>query len=278
MHVSKIYLFWRRAAVLMQAAPSIRHVAKVDDDCFLHLPNVEMDLARLACVPDLAYGKVAWISLRQAPLAVCGFSWAAHHLPYQRRGCGRLGFGEPFPFVVGILELLSASLVRYVGTSTEVARSYALASGPNAISTGTTEDPLVGSWVAGAARSGRSLSFVKVGMRINDLNCGHPKDAAISQEAPLHRVVAVHHLKTAGGQHYVWGLLHGRLVHTAANCSRWAGAGAYRQCWTSADPQCKPAKVAKESGARPMKGNGMGKAAGGRANKSKRRGRAQGTP
>ena len=163
MHVSKIYLFWRRAALLMQAAPSIRHVAKVDDDCFLHLPNVEADLARLACVPDLAYGKVAWISLRQAPLAVCGFSWAAHHLPYQRRGCGRLGFGEPFPFVVGILELLSSSLVRHVGTSAEVARSYALASGPDAISTGTTEDPLVGSWVAGATRSRRSLSFVKVG-------------------------------------------------------------------------------------------------------------------
>jgi hypothetical protein len=48
---------------------------------------------------------------------------------YRKERCAAKGAYPPFPFMNGALELLSAPLVRYVGTSPEVSSKQQAASG-----------------------------------------------------------------------------------------------------------------------------------------------------
>ena len=50
MHISKLHGWWARAAAFVRAVGTLRYVAKVDDDAYLHLPNLHHDLRRLDCV------------------------------------------------------------------------------------------------------------------------------------------------------------------------------------------------------------------------------------
>ena len=52
--IGKVFDFWRAAALRLQ--PRLRHVVKVDEDSFVHLPNLEADLRHLACIEHLYYG------------------------------------------------------------------------------------------------------------------------------------------------------------------------------------------------------------------------------
>ena len=78
---------------------------------------------------------------------------------------------------------------------------------------------------------------------MGDLRCGgdHVFDLPKGQ-APPDTPVAVHHIKVAGGMRYVDGLLRLNVRHTERNCTRFCGAGAFRECWSSADLNCRPSR------------------------------------
>ena len=113
--ISKVYDFWKHAATRLEPG-GVRHVVKVDEDSFLHLPNLRHDLSRLACINHLYYGGGAWAGYHPHKYTMCGFSWRGDSA-YARYGCAAAGAHPPFPFVMGGLQALSAPLVSHLATS-----------------------------------------------------------------------------------------------------------------------------------------------------------------
>ena len=61
MSLAKAHAFWRAAAALLPESDAPpRYVVKVDDDSFLHLPNLIADLRQLGCLTHVVYGRTAW--------------------------------------------------------------------------------------------------------------------------------------------------------------------------------------------------------------------------
>ena len=236
--ISKFLFFWKAAAAILEVAPAIAHVAKVDDDSFVHLPNLEADLARLHCVRHLSYGRFAWLGVRPSPLAVCGFSWPAIPHAYLRRGCASRGFHPPTPFAVGMLQLLSRDVVLSLAASRDAER-FVLEAGPTPPK---EEDAVLGFWVSRVSRK-LNLTHVRVGGRMSDIACNaHRGQGPLQQIAPeaMSGALVVHQLKTAGGQHYIWDLIHGGVPHQHGNCSYWTKSADHRECWADPDPTCRP--------------------------------------
>ena len=78
----KTFGWWQAAALLLapaaaEGASSPLWVAKVDDDSFVHLPNLEADLRLLHCAPHLHYGHLAFTGYNPAIWRMCGWSWQA---------------------------------------------------------------------------------------------------------------------------------------------------------------------------------------------------------
>ena len=121
----KGYHWWQAAHRLLPPADAtdgrgVRIAAKVDDDSFLHVANLAADMRRLHCVPHLHYGNLAYSGYDPSIWRKCGFSWQPDGHSYQRDSCGACGAYPPFPFMNGLLELLSAPLVRHVAASAEI--------------------------------------------------------------------------------------------------------------------------------------------------------------
>ena len=61
--IAKAHAWWRWAvrwaAASNRLSTGVAHIARVDDDTFLHLPNLEADMGRLHCHPRLVYGLIA---------------------------------------------------------------------------------------------------------------------------------------------------------------------------------------------------------------------------
>ena len=101
-------------------------------------------MQRLHCSTHLHYGSMGYTGYDPAIWKLCGWSWQpgganyrkvltsyyllwlySLYLPrcnHRKERCADKGAYPPFPFMNGALELLSAPLVRYVGTSPEVGR------------------------------------------------------------------------------------------------------------------------------------------------------------
>ena len=238
--ISKFLFFWKAAAKILAISPRLQLVAKVDDDSFVHLPNLEEDLARLHCVRHMSYGRFAWLGIRPSPLAACGFSWPALPYAYLKRGCASRGFHPPTPFAVGMLQLLSRDVVMRLAASPHAERfvSEAGATPPK------EEDAVLGFWVSRVSR-GLNLTYVRVGGRMSDIAChAHQGRSPLQQIGPeaISRALVVHQLKTAGGQHYIWGVVRNGVDHHHRNCSYWIKSADYRECWADASPTCRPWK------------------------------------
>ena len=158
----KGYEWWRTAASLLPAdsgGGGIAHFAKVDDDSFVHLINLEADLRRLwvrrrrrraarrppparpprpRLIPRpsvvavrasaaLRFDRVH--RLRPVDLADVRLVVAAGRTQHRKEACARKGAHPPFPFMNGAMELLSAGLVRHVAASAEVDAFVARAKG-----------------------------------------------------------------------------------------------------------------------------------------------------
>ena len=95
---------------------------QVDDDSFVHIPNLLDDIQRIACHPFVYYGLVAHTGYSPMEFNTCGFSWTeptwnlrdAHwNGPWHQYKCGASGYHLPVPFVTGALQIMSAGLVRH---------------------------------------------------------------------------------------------------------------------------------------------------------------------
>ena len=113
--IHKVWAWWRLAATWR----GVTHVAKTDDDAFLHLPNVLADLSLLACVPTLVYGGIAYAGYNPQVYRMCGWSWQSKR-SYEQRGCAAHGHYPAAPFPLGALQILSQDLVRELAGSREI--------------------------------------------------------------------------------------------------------------------------------------------------------------
>lgn len=243
----KGYHWWTAAHRLLPppgaaaAGRGVQIAAKVDDDSFLHVANLARDLRQLHCVPHLHYGNLAYSGYDPSIWRKCGFSWTADGANYRRDGCARCGAYPPFPFMNGLLELLSAPLVRYVATAPEVrhfveraqagvaarlAAGWAVSSAalkqkgdPGPRVWNRQEDMVVGFWLARAERRGQfRVAWVRINDRSGNVGCLSTKGM---YQRPRADVISVHNLKLRGGLDYLYGLLHDGVAHSGENCTRW---------------------------------------------------------
>ena len=117
----------------------------MDDDSLLNLRRLLPYLESVRCHPHVLLGGIHWSGF--VPRAHwsgvlgdrCGWGWNqysalidfAKPVKKQVGACDELGGILPFPFATGAGDVMSSSLMRWVGTSAEVAAWVAEASGPN---------------------------------------------------------------------------------------------------------------------------------------------------
>jgi len=236
----KGYHWWREAAKRLPPPGSergVRIAAKVDDDSFLHLRNLADDMHRLHCATHLHYGSMGFTGYDSSIWKLCGWSWQTHGGNYRKERCADKGAHPPFPFMNGALELLSAPLVRHVGTSPAVAAFVSRAEqgvearkaagwgmslkggqkGPRVWR--QNEDVALGFWVSRAERLGKfKVTWVRINDRAQNMACISTKGM---YQRPRHDTISIHFLKRPGGSEYLWGLLHDNVTHSAENCTRW---------------------------------------------------------
>jgi hypothetical protein len=242
----KGYHWWQAAHRLLPPPGStdgrgVRIAAKVDDDSFLHVGNLVKDLRRLHCVPHLHYGNMAYSGYDPSIWRKCGFSWQPDGNNYRRDRCAECGAYPPFPFMNGLLELLSAPLVRYVATSPEVrhfveraqagcdarraagwevsAAALKRRGDPGPRCWNRQEDMVLGFWLARAERRGAfRVAWVRINDRSSNIGCLSTKGM---YQRPRGDAISVHNLKLRGGLEYLYGLLHDGVPHAGENCTRW---------------------------------------------------------
>jgi hypothetical protein len=73
--IPKAYAWWQQSARMLSKAAGVLHVAKVDDDSFVHVPNLEAEVAALRCHSQLYYGVMAHTGFNPLEFNTCGFSW-----------------------------------------------------------------------------------------------------------------------------------------------------------------------------------------------------------
>ena len=245
----KGYHWWRTANRLLPPADAsdgrgIRIAAKVDDDSFLHIGNLVKDMRKLHCQPHLHYGSMAYTGYDPSIWRLCGWSWQPFGNNFRKEGCAQRGAYAPFPFMNGVLELLSAPLVRYVATSPTVRgfveRAEAGVAARKAAGWGMSlkrgqrgprvwrqnEDVALGYWLSRAERRGLfNVTWVRINDRCMNMGCISTKGM---YQRPRSDTVSVHFLKQPGGLEYLWGHLHDGVPHTGLNCTRWVWHDACR--------------------------------------------------
>ena len=223
---SKVHDWWRHAASLRVA-----HIAKVDEDSFVHVPNLEEEVRRLHCVRLLNYGAGAFAGYHPTRYNMCGFSWRGAG-SYNKYGCAKGGAHPAFPFMMGGLQLLSLPLAAHLGGSRAVgefvARSDAEVDyGRLAASAGKltiNDDVMVGFWMADAQRRGLlpNVSYVFINERAKNVECDvadcAKRSACSLYGVPSNRSVLVHNLKGALMQPYTWAVVRGDAAHDAVAC------------------------------------------------------------
>ena len=214
----KGYHWWRAAASLLPPAGStrgLRIAAKVDDDSFLHLGNLVTDMQKLHCAKHLHYGSLAFTGYDPSIWKMCGWSWQARGGNYRKERCANRGAYEPFPFMNGVLELLSAPLVRHVARSREifdfVMRAERAVEARKAGGWGMSlkhgqrgprvwrqnEDVALGFWLSRAERKGAfNVTWVRINDRAMNMGCISTKGM---YQRPRNDTISVHFLKRPGG-------------------------------------------------------------------------------
>ena len=254
----KGYHWWKTAGRLLPPPGSSRGIqiaAKVDDDSFLHLGNLAADMRRLHCVRHLHYGSMGFTGYDPSIWKMCGWSWQPHGRNFRKEKCARRGAYAPFPFMNGVLELLSAPLVRYVASSQEVQgfveRAEKAVAARKAAGWGMSlkrgqrgprvwrqnEDVALGFWLSRAERKARfNVTWVRINDRAMNMGCISTKGM---YQRPRNDTISIHFLKRPGGSEYLWGHLHDGKPHSAQRCVRWVWHDACRNAKDAETPWCK---------------------------------------
>jgi hypothetical protein len=214
--MAKVFAWWRTATV---GADVFTHVAKVDDDTFINVPNLLSALAAAASAPHLCLGAFAHAGYRPDTFRMCGWSWGAGTGSWRRLKCDKRGFSEPFPFPLGALQILSSPLARAIGGSSEV-RAFAVAANESESlrTRDSNEDVALGYWIRRvASRAGFNVTFSPVNGRAPNLGCF--RDAGLYRN-PRPDAVFIHRIKGGAGMGYVWRVVHDGQPHDPINCAR----------------------------------------------------------
>ena len=220
--IPKIYAWWKHAASLLaHPASAITHVAKVDDDSFLHVPNLEHHLHLMSCFPRLVYGTIAFSGYSPATYSKCAFSWGAKG-PYKKYRCADRGFHPPVPFATGPMQVLSSQLVselaQFSAVSTFCDRAEAL------LDLGVwdkAEDTTLGFWLSNLPLQ-EAITFTHAEARkAHNLGCYKTQHL---YRPPANGSVLIHFVKKPLGFQYIWRTLGGAgRPHDAAACAEMAG-------------------------------------------------------
>ena len=221
------------AAAGLVASHHVRHIAKVDDDTFLQLPELQRDLDSLHCHAHLYYGMFAYAGYNSRTFLKCGFDYSSNGGRYRKYGCanpqpekeggvarGRAVAHPPFPFTSGALMLASTPLIVRMATEPAVGEFVARSSTEHH----TDEDVAMGFWISRFHLGGLSppVQYVEVNRRLANLGCYRHSGLYV---APRNRSVGAHFVKSAGGMHYVWSILADGMRHNATRCRLMTGDG-----------------------------------------------------
>lgn len=236
--ISKVYGWWRYASAAI-VRHGFSHVAKVDQDSFVHVPNLEAEVARFSCVQHSYYGLHAWMGYNPSSLTGCGFSWEGVG-PYLQYGCYLHGHHPPIPFANGAIELLSSHLVHAIAASPRVAEFaiHAAASEASqqveggggggrmrraAATVGSEdgrrrergtphEDVYLGFWLSRFPSPPRYVRGT-----VHNMGCEVGTHHVLTRRADPQTTVVVHGVKAAAHQ-YLWELLHDGREHDTSTC------------------------------------------------------------
>jgi hypothetical protein len=208
-------------------AHHVRHIAKVDDDTYLHLPELQRDLDSLHCHPHMYYGMFAYAGYNSRTFLKCGFDYSSNGGRYRKYGCAAPQPAErggsahpPFPFTSGAIMIATTPLIVRMATEPSVGEFVARSSHEHH----TDEDVAMGYWISRFHLGGLQppVAYIEVNKRLTNLGCHRHSGL---YQAPRNRSVGVHFLKTPGGMHYVWSILVDGLRHNATRCQRMTGDG-----------------------------------------------------
>ena len=212
----KVFMFWQAAAM---GASKFTHAAKVDDDSYLHVPNLLAELTLRASAEHLVLGGLAYSGYNPSIFRMCGWQWQRGHGAHRARKCRERGFSQPFPFPLGALQVLSRSLFSAVGTSPEVlAFAIAANASDDLRKRESNEDVALGYWLTRLA-SQRKLNVTFAGVNSRATNLGCFRNGGLYRN-PQHDAIVIHRIKGAAGLVYVWRVLQGNEPFDAINCAR----------------------------------------------------------
>lgn len=227
----KTFLWWTAVAKLLEAGATFEHAVKTDDDALVYVPNLMGALSRYTDTQYLCLGKLAFTSYGPS-FRRCGWTWgplkSAWGL-YKDRKCASKGNPPPFPFAVGMLQLVSSPLVRELAATQGAAEFYRRADAR--VPRNSThyyddaqEDITFGYWLSVAQRERRfSVRYVHLPEEeSHNIGCTMaPND----KQSDMYRRISdartelvLHGLKRPAGMGYAWDVLSGRIPPNTSTC------------------------------------------------------------
>lgn len=217
--ISKCMAWWRAAS---RGAEAFTHIAKVDDDSFINVPNFLHALgqaAALAPTMPLVFGPMAHAGYRPETFRMCGWSWQANTAAWRKLRCAERGFSKPFAFPLGAMQVLSSPLAKTIGTSSAVQEFAVAANASHDLrARDSNEDVALGYWIARlAAERSLNVSYRMINDRAPNLGCF--RNGGLYKQ-PQPDQILLHRIKGAGGFGYVWRMLHDGVAHDPLTCAR----------------------------------------------------------
>jgi hypothetical protein len=220
MSIAKAHGWWDWAS-----AHRVAHVARVDDDTYLSIPNLERALEPLRCHARLVYGVLAHVGYNPETFSKCGYSWSGPGA-WRKYQCARGGSHQPMPFPSGMLQVLSAPLVAALVNSPTIRDFASRATRLIRLRDwDRTEDVALGFWLSQLLVDGslRDISFVRAtSTQAHNLGC--QKNNAL-YHYPGQESVAIHYVKRPSGMSYLHQVVRGEAPHVPRACTRAAGVG-----------------------------------------------------
>ncbi len=226
---SKSFAWWSTALELAARLPALTHIARADDDAFVHVPNLLTEVSILPHdTPYVCYGQLAYSGYDPLTYRKCGWAWQdeAARWRYQSYDCARQGAHPPMPAPLGPLQLLSRELVHELMKMPSLHHFLAHAIGPRGRNINrhgeeaVSEDILLGFWLGHLPVNVTYVnSNSRTVARVHNVQCGqgaHFMDHRVSNE---HTVVA-HLLKQAQAIEYVGTVLQECALHDTAKCKQ----------------------------------------------------------
>ena len=209
---TKLHEWWQWASTL---PPTVRQVAKVEDDAMVHVPNLLADLEMWRATPNLYYGKFMWAGLKLSQGGGgCGFDWGGD--ASARARCPADSYPAT-PYAVGPIELLSVDLARRIADDERIKR-FVRHAASYWFGGRSDEDVLVGTWVnhVQARSPDLQVTFASLGnFRSGDMHCSSKEGM---YQVPRTSTILLHRVGQRQRLEYVWSVFSGCAKHNRSKC------------------------------------------------------------